>query len=1166
MRYLCACFTPPAPFALPTVEACPERQNSPPARPRRKTARRQAKWFKLAPMSSEDKTPEQKIRRYTERMRDIRAGNPVDETAYYGALEDLLNAVGTELKPKVLANFGLKQEGHGLPDFGLYTAEQIKRGKKSADSAHREKPERGAGEVKGLAADIGELARSAQVGKYLDGYGLVLATNYRQFALVERDKNGNPVILESRQLAESEDKFWRELHCIPKERGAAVCEFLRRAMTRNAPISKAEDVANLLASYAREAAVILESRDASALAPLREALESSLGTQFQGEDGDHFFRSTLVQTVFYGLFSAWMESDDDKKFDWKSAGFAVKTPVIRTLFAEIVNPRRIDDLGIRPLLDSAAAGLNRVENKSTLFSVMGAFAAIQHFYEPFLAAFDPELRKQLGVWYTPPEIVRYMVRRVDSVLKTELNLPDGLADDRVRVLDPCGGTGAYLVETLRVIGETLEKRGDGKALAAHGMCRAAKERVFGFEILPASFVVAHWQIGALLAKENAPLNDGDRAAVYLTNSLTGWEKDPQIKIAFPELADERTAAGKVKREEKILVIIGNPPYNAYAGTAPEEEGDLVAPYKEGLREEWEIKKYNLDDLFVRFFRIAENRIVKTGRGVVCYISNSAYATEPSFVVMRKNLLQNFSRVWIDNMNGDSRATGKKTPDGHPDPSVFSTNMNKAGIQVGTAVGLFVRKSDDPSAAEVHYRDFWGKEKRDELEASLESGKPEYQAPSPAKHNRLSFRPMQVREDYLRWPLLSGLFGKYYDGMDECRGGALSDFHREPLEKRMRDYFNPRIEWAAYQTMGGGLSRDAAGFDAQATRQKALEVGFNPDNIVRHARHPMDPDFCYYSDISRLWNRHRPELRQQAKGENMFLLSRKGGAVSPEGSPMFWSRAIVDRGLLRGLAQHFPIRLWGEEMGEQKSLPNLSALGAGYLRGLGCSDLDSGMEDLFYHALAMGYSPEYRLENADGLRIDWPRIPLPRTRSALEKSAALGRRVAGLLDSDVRVEGLDSGAVLEIYRKLGVLCGGKSGVNMRVSAGWGHRDGKGKVFPGSGLVAFRSWDEEELSSDVDGDALGRAVDVYLNGEEGNGTRWSGVPERAWHYRIGGYQVLKKWLSYRQESVLGRDLRDEEALHFTGMVRRLSGLVLSGPKLDANYRAVRDDSAEWGEVIK
>ena len=155
----------------------------------------------------------------------------------------------------------------------------------------------------------------------------------------------------------------------------------------------------------------------------------------------------------------------------------------------------------------------------------------------------------------------------------------------------------------------------------------------------------------------------------------------------------------------ILVILGNPPYNAFAGTAPtKEERDSVAPYKEGLIKKWDIKKFNLDDLYVRFFRMAERRIAEqTGRGVVCLISNFSYLADPSFVVMRERFLGEYDKLWFDNMNGDSRETGKRTPEGKPDPSVFSTEYNKAGIRKGTSVALLVRKLERDEMAQVRNR-------------------------------------------------------------------------------------------------------------------------------------------------------------------------------------------------------------------------------------------------------------------------------------------------------------------------------------------------------------------------------------------------------------------------------------------------------------------------------
>ena len=201
------------------------------------------------------------------------------------------------------------------------------------------------------------------------------------------------------------------------------------------------------------------------------------------------------------------------------------------------------------MLDWAALVLNRVDRRS-FFDKFQESHAVQYFYEPFLEAFDPELRKELGVWYTPPEIVKYMVERVDTVLREELNLPDGLADKNVYVLDPCCGTGSYLVEVLDRIHRTLKERGED-ALTASDLKEAAQKRVFGFEIMPAPFVVSHLQLGLLLQNLGAPLSEKskERVGVYLTNALTGWEppKGPKAEMLFSELEEERDLAEEVKR-------------------------------------------------------------------------------------------------------------------------------------------------------------------------------------------------------------------------------------------------------------------------------------------------------------------------------------------------------------------------------------------------------------------------------------------------------------------------------------------------------------------------------------------------------------------------------------------------------------------------------------------
>ncbi len=397
------------------------------------------------------------------------------------------------------------------------------------------------------------------------------------------------------------------------------------------------------------------------------------------------------------------------------------------LYEEIARPKRLADLGLREPLEWATTSLNRVAEEE-FFGRFDADHAITLFYEPFLQSFDPDLRKELGVWYTPPEIVPYMVGRVDQLLRSELGVADGLADDQVTVLDPAAGTGSYLLEVARRIHETLIELGHG-AMAAARVKKALCSRIFGFEILAAPYVVAHLQLGVLLRSLGTTLARDERCEVYLTNALTGWEppKGPKPVALFPELQKEAERASKVKQEKPILVILGNPPYNAFAGVAEDEEADLIDPYKAGLHERWGVRKQLLDDLYIRFFRLAEKRIGEVGgRGIVCYISNYSWLDGLSHPVMRERLARRFDAIWIDNCNGDKYKTGKRTPNGRPDQSMFTTDEHPIGIQVGTAITALVKRGSsqrgDPHnhVAAVRYREFWGlgNEKRRLLLAAL----------------------------------------------------------------------------------------------------------------------------------------------------------------------------------------------------------------------------------------------------------------------------------------------------------------------------------------------------------------------------------------------------------------------------------------------------------------
>ncbi|MEJ7712930.1 MAG: hypothetical protein WKF84_24580 [Pyrinomonadaceae bacterium] len=320
------------------------------------------------------------IENYLRDLRDARAtGEAVKETSFYPALSNLLNGIGAQLNPKVRAVINLKNRGAGLPDGGLFTAKQLK--KLGGDETLRDptafrgqQPERGVVEVKGTGAEARDIAEGEQVTRYLKHYGQVLVTNLREFLLVGREPSGAIKFLESYVLAENEKEFWRRArdpHEFAKEHEARLSEYLKRVMLSLAPLDAPEALAWFLASYARDAKerIAHEQVALQALQNVREALEQALGLKFEGKEGEQFFRSTLVQTLFYGVFSAWVlwsKSAGGKrpagKFDWRIAQWSLHVPAIRTLFEQVVTPSNVRGLGLEEVLDWTADTLHRVED------------------------------------------------------------------------------------------------------------------------------------------------------------------------------------------------------------------------------------------------------------------------------------------------------------------------------------------------------------------------------------------------------------------------------------------------------------------------------------------------------------------------------------------------------------------------------------------------------------------------------------------------------------------------------------------------------------------------------------------------------------------------------------------------------------------------------------
>ena len=911
------------------------------------------------------------------------SGGATGERSNYGPLANLLNAVGATLKPKVFCIGELADQGAGHPDFGLFAAKQVQRGRPREGQI----PERGVVEVKSSDEEIQARAVREQVGRYWTRYRLVLVTNLREFALVGEDAQGHEASLETFRLAGSDAAFDHRLQtprAFAREFAIGLGEYLCRALSHRAALTEPKDLAWLLASYARDGLARVEAAgDDSSLQAVRSALEEALGVRFEGDKGARFFHSTLVQTLFYGVFSAWVlwaragaeSGEGTANFDWRTAVWHLRAPVLRALFQQLSDPGRLQPLGLVEVLDWTAAALDRVDQPA-FFSRFNEGEAVPYFYEPFLQAFDPDLRKQLGVWYTPAEVVRYMVARVDRALKDDLDIPDGLAAENVYVLDPCCGTGAYLSEVLRRIAANLEGRGLG-ALAGARVKQAATERVFGFEIMPAPFVVAHLQVGLTMQNLDAPLADDgtERAGIFLTNALTGWEPTEEEKqlVAFPEMAAERDRANQVKRDRPILVILGNPPYNGFAGMAVDEERELSEAYR-STRRVRRPEGQGLNDLYVRFFRMAERRIAeKTGRGVVCFISNFSWLNGRSFPGMRERYLDVFDKVRIDCLNGDSRETGKVAPDGTPDPSIFSTEGDPVGIQVGTAITTLLRKDRHVSAGEIGFRHLWGQAKREELTATTEVQPSElYVRITPNLRLGLPFRPIAVSEHWFDWPALPDLLPVSFPGVQTKRDSFLVDIDIERLRERIADYFNPDMSHEEIARCYPGAMKSSSGFvvrDARAVRDALLTRGGPFDSgFVRHAYRPFDNRWLYWERGHGLLGRPVPDYRPHVFDGNLWLSAAqhlRRGAEEPQAC---FTRHIGSTAPDRAeRALHVPClapRRWRWRMRATSTRrANLSGTAQRYLDRLGAS-VERSLSPCPRNVL---HDPVYRETNAGALK-------------------------------------------------------------------------------------------------------------------------------------------------------------------------------------------------------
>ena len=802
------------------------------------------------------------------------------------------------------------------------------------------------------------------------------------------------------------------------------------------------------------------------------------------------FADMYAQTLAYGLFAARCTLPNATNFSRHTATDALprSNPFLVQLFHHVASPTL--ETNVTYILDDIAGLLRNVPTEM----LRTAFAArnrledpVIHFYETFLAEYDPQRRVDRGVYYTPPQVISYIVRSVDSLLKTELNRPDGLADDSTLILDPATGTGGFLLTVLDHVREYVaETYGTGEW--TQYVNAQLVRRIFGFELLVAPYTIAHLKLSLFLQAQGWRADE--RLGIYLTNTL---EQPDEMQPSIPFagfISDEANAALSVKRDEPLLVILGNPPYPrdsanpSRVGRNLTFIGELIEDYRQVDGEPLgERNSKTLQADYVKFIRWAQWRIDKNGEGVIGYIVNNSFLDGPMFRGMRKSLLDSFNTIYLLNLHGSNRRT-EAVPTAQSDENVFD-------ISQGVCVLLCVKKRDNPASATIYYTDIWGsREEKYNLLSETDVQSTKWCEPQPTSPYYL-FVPQAAdysTEYEVGWKI-TDIFQTNSVGIATGRDKFTIYRTAEDIRETVTDFVSLSVDEARERYRLPRDTRDWRVHFAQA------DIRNHPDS-EQHIKpilyRPFDTRWTYYTGRSRGFHcTPRDAVMSHLLTENLALC-----VCRVVKSPIWRHALITDKITEKCYISNrtsestyvFPLYLYPnpEELGisTEPSLnfkpAFLTALSEALeLPQIAPFDLPEGVspEAILAYIYAVLYSPTYRERYYDFLRYDFPRIPLPADIDQFRTLAALGQR---LMDSHL----LKDGSRLQVAptrREVPVV----------------HRfEGEG-----DGVVSKPRY--------ADGK-------VWINPTQ----HFTDVSEEVWEYEIGAYQVCEKWLKDRKGEELGR----------------------------------------------
>ncbi|MYA71722.1 N-6 DNA methylase [Candidatus Poribacteria bacterium] len=802
------------------------------------------------------------------------------------------------------------------------------------------------------------------------------------------------------------------------------------------------------------------------------------------------FADMYAQTLAYGLFAARCILPNGTNFSRHTAAATLpkSNPFLIQLFHHVDSPTL--EKNVTYILDDIEILLQNVSKEMlcTAFSVQTHLEdPVIHFYETFLAEYDPDRRVERGVYYTPPQVISYIVRSVDRLLKTELNRPDGLADDRTLILDPATGTGGFLLAVLDHIREYVTTHygtGDWNQYVNAELVK----RLFGFELLVAPYTIAHLKLGLFLQEQGWQATE--RLGIYLTNTLEEPVERTE-RLALAEfISDEANAAVSVKRDEPLLVILGNPPYPrdsanpSRVGRRLTFIGRLIEDYKQVAGQPLaERNSRELQADYVKFIRWAQWRIDRNGEGIIGYIVNNSFIYGPIFRGMRQSLLKSFNTIYLLNLHGSIRIQESVPPD--------QKNENVFDISQGVCILLCVKERDNPATATVHYADIWGsREERYDMLAETDVQSTAWSELQPASPLYL-FKPQSTdySAEYENGTKITDIFSIRSVGITTSRDRLTIHRTAEEVRETVTDFVSLSADEARERY---SLPRDTQ--DWQIHRAQT-DLHNHPDtnqHIQTIFYRPYDARWTYYTgQSSGFHGRPRFEVMRHLQKDNLGL------CVCRIVTSREWQHALVTNGITdksyisnRGSesAYLFPLYLYPDpeelEVATERLLNFKPAFLTAFSETLQLPqtapfNLPEGIspEEILGYIYAILHSPIYRKRYYEFLKYDFPRIPLPQDIEYFRKLAALGQNLINWhLLKDVqgpprhRFEG-EGDAVVSKVRYAG-----------------GH--------------------------------------VWINATQ----HFTDVPEAVWSYEIGAYQVCEKWLRDRK----GSPLSHAEVRHYCAIL--------------------------------